>query len=160
MAKKIMFVASSGGHLSEILQLRDMMDESHVLVTEKIGDIASIVKRGNGIRVKTVKAGSRKQGVMYLFLFLWNAIRSLGIYIVEKPDVIISTGSHTFIPFVIARKMMFWRRCNVIYIESIARVKTISKTGKMCLNHVDAFYVQWEGLCELYPQVKYKGRLL
>lgn len=160
MAKKIMFVASSGGHLSEILQLKEMMNFRHVLITEKIGDINTLSQRANGVRVKTLKAGSRKQGITYLFLFLWNAIRSLGIYIIEKPDVIVSTGSHTFIPFVIARKILFWRKCEVIYIESIARVKTLSKTGKMCLQHVDAFYVQWEGLCELYPQVQYKGRLL
>lgn len=160
MAKKIMFVASSGGHLSEVLQLKEMMGERHVLITERIGDIASLSRRGNGIRVKTVKAGSRKQGVLYLFLFLWNALKSLLIYIGEKPDVIISTGSHTFIPFVIAKKLVFWRKCEMIYIESIARVNTLSRTGKMCLNHVDVFYVQWKGLCELYPNVQYKGRLL
>lgn len=160
MGKKIMFIASSGGHLSEILQLKSLMNKTGILVTEDIGDIDSLSQRGNGIRVKTVEAGSRKQGVRYLFLFTKNAVKSLLIYMVEKPDVIISTGSHTFIPFVIARKIMFWRRCQVIYIESIARVKTLSKTGRICLNHVDAFYVQWEDLCELYPHVQYKGRLL
>lgn len=160
MAKKIMFVASSGGHLSELLQLSNMMDATGIIVTEKIGDIDSLSKRGNGVRVKTVKAGSRKQGIRYLGIFLGNVIRSFFIFMVEKPDIIISTGSHTFIPFLFARKCLFWRKCEVIYIESIARVHTLSKTGMMSLKYVDTFYVQWETLCEKYPQVRYEGRLL
>lgn len=160
MEKKIMFIASSGGHLSELLQLKSMMREEDILITENIGDIASLSARGNGIRVRTVKAGSRKQGMKYLWIFFLNTMISMWLFIVEKPDVIISTGSHTFIPFLFARKCMFWRRCEVIYIESIARVHTLSKTGKMCLGRVDTFYVQWESLCALYPEVTYGGRLL
>lgn len=160
MAKKIMFVASSGGHLSELLQMKDAMKKEDVLVTEKIGDVESISKRGNGIVVKTVKAGSRKQGASYVVLFIQNMVRSIFIYMLEKPNVIISTGSHTFIPFLVARKLLFWRQCEVIYIESIARVHTLSKTGKMSLKHVDTFYVQWPELAQKYPEVTYEGRLL
>lgn len=160
MEKKVMFVASSGGHLSELFQLKHTMKKTDVLITEKIGDIASYSKRGNGIRVRFLTPGSRKQGIRYLFIFMWNTLKSTLIYIKEKPDVIISTGSHTFIPFLFARKLFFWRKCEVIYIESIARVKTLSKTGQLCLKHVDTFYVQWEPLAEAYPSTVYKGRLL
>lgn len=160
MAGKIMFIASSGGHLSELLQLSGIMKKEDILVTENIGDVLSITKRGNGIRVKTVKAGSRKQGLRYLGIFLGNLVQSFFLFLKEKPSVVISTGSHTFIPFLWARKCLFWRKCEVVYIESIARVHTLSKTGLMSLKHVDTFYVQWETLCEKYPQVRYEGRLL
>lgn len=155
-----MFVASSGGHLSEIKQLGKIMKPTDVLITENIGDMTSICN----IRVKTVKAGSRKQKSKYIFIFLWNAIKSFLIYWQENPDTIISTGSHTFIPVLMSRKIFFWRKCNVIYIESIARVRTLSKTGKMSIKHVDEFYVQWPELHALlkdnYTHVQYKGRLL
>lgn len=164
-SKKIMFIASSGGHLSEIFQLAEMMGQQHVLVTERIGDISTLEAKGNGIRVKTVKAGSRKQGLIrYGFLFLRNLVQSAYLFTVERPEVIISTGSHTFIPFLWTRQIFFWRKCEVIYIESIARVHSLSQTGKMCIRSVDAFYVQWEDLFDIlkeqYPHVQYEGRLL
>lgn len=164
MEEKIMFVSSSGGHLSELLQFSKIMKETDILITENIGDLSKISSLGTNIRVKTLKAGSRKQGKKFILIFLQNAIRSFFMYWREKPSVIISTGSHTFIPFMLSRRIFFWRRCTVIYIESIARVKTLSKTGEMSIQHVDEFYVQWpelyEKLKDEHPHVQYKGRLL
>lgn len=51
--------------------------------------------------------------------------------------------------------------CRIVYIESIARVTSLSLSGKI-LYHArvaDMLLVQWPRLSELYPRAQYVGRL-
>ncbi len=73
-----------------------------------------------------------------------------------NPDVIITTGAHTGGIFVTVGKILGKK---TIYIESMAKVKEISKTGKFVYNKVDRFFGQWRELCEKYEKCEYIGRL-
>ena len=48
----------------------------------------------------------------------------------------------------------------VIYIESLAKVNTLSTTGKMVYPFANKFYVQWENLSKKYKKAEYIGRLM
>ncbi|CAG8778243.1 14293_t:CDS:1, partial [Acaulospora morrowiae] len=48
----------------------------------------------------------------------------------------------------------------LIYVESFARVRTLSLSGKLLLRFVDRFIVQWPYLEQKYPQAEYKGILV
>ena len=50
----------------------------------------------------------------------------------------------------------------VVYVESIARVASLSLSGKLLyhLRLADAVYVQWEGLTRKYPRTTYAGRIM
>ena len=52
--------------------------------------------------------------------------------------------------------------CAVVYVESIARVKSLSLTGNILYRCrlAGAFFVQWEELAERLPRARYIGRLL
>jgi len=48
----------------------------------------------------------------------------------------------------------------MIYVESFARVKSLSLSGKILYWLVDRFIVQWPGLSERYKRAEYHGILV
>jgi beta-1,4-N-acetylglucosaminyltransferase len=48
----------------------------------------------------------------------------------------------------------------LIYVESLARVKSLSLSGKLLLRVVDRFVVQWPELTALHPKIEYYGLLV
>jgi hypothetical protein len=49
--------------------------------------------------------------------------------------------------------------CSIVYVESFARVKSLSMSGHIMYHLADKFVVQWEGLCARYPRAVYAGVL-
>ena len=45
----------------------------------------------------------------------------------------------------------------VIFIESFAKTKSPTMTGKLTYKFADEFYVQWPEMLKIYPKAKYKG---
>jgi UDP-N-acetylglucosamine:LPS N-acetylglucosamine transferase len=83
-----------------------------------------------------------------LFIDVWKIIKK------EKPDVVITTGALIAFPICLIAKL---RGAKIIYIESFARVKDRSLTGRLVYPFADLFLVQWETLLECYPKAKYVG---
>ena len=77
------------------------------------------------------------------------------------PDLIICNGPGTCIPVVIACRcvnIMLFRRTRVIFVESFARVKHLSLTGKLMQYLADRLIVQWPLLAN--KNIEYAGRLV
>ena len=85
---------------------------------------------------------------------LKNAVKTLGIFLKERPDAVICTGVLAMIPMCLLCKL-FGRK--VIYIESFAKVTTPTETGKLMYKLADRFYVQWESMLEVFPNAIYLG---
>ena len=85
-------------------------------------------------------------------------IKSLYIFIKEKPDVIISTGVLASIPMLIIGHIA---KRKVIYIESFAKISSPTMTGKLVYKYklADRFYVQWESMLKFYPKAIFKGEI-
>ena len=51
--------------------------------------------------------------------------------------------------------------CRIVYVESIARVSSLSLSGSILYRGrvADGFFVQWPGLAAKYPRAKFSGRL-
>jgi beta-1,4-N-acetylglucosaminyltransferase len=94
---------------------------------------------------------------MYITL-LENMIGIIKIFAKEKPDVLFSTGSEIAIPAFYSGKFLFGAK--LIFLESIARIKDISLTGKFVMPIVDLFLVQWEELSSKYKKAKFWGRVI
>ena len=151
---KVMFVSSCGGHLSELLQFEPIFNKYEtIIVTEKTESTLKLKEKYN---LKYVAYGSKQYMYKYIFIFPYNIIRAIYLILKHKPKVIITTGAHTGGIFVTVGKI-FGKK--TIYIESMAKVKELSKTGKFVYNKVDKFYVQWEDLCKKYSKCEYIGRL-
>ena len=152
--KKVLFISSTGGHLSELLELKALFDiYDYHIVTEKTKSNASL-KDVYKDKISYLVYGTKRQLLKYLFIFSFNWIKSFFIFLKFKPDAIITTGSHTAIPMCFIAK--FFRR-KVIYIETFANIHTKTMAGKIAYPIADLFIVQWESMLEMYEKAVYGG---
>lgn len=155
--KKVLFIASTGGHLSELLQLSPIFkDYDYALVTEK-------TKSNMGLRKKYPKRvyylisgtyTTLSAKLLYPFKFLGNCFKSLYLFFKLKPDVVITTGTHNTVPMCYIAH--FFKK-KVIFIETFANSQGPTRSGKMVYPIADCFIVQWEGMLEYYPKALYGG---
>lgn len=150
---KILFIASSGGHLRELSSLfRLTSDFDSMLITERTN---YAIQTFDG-PVCFVPQVNRKE-LLFPLKMLMMSIQELITLIRFKPDVLISTGALCAVPIIFFASKMETR---IIYIESLARIKTLSLTGKFALKRADRFYVQWESLLRNVPSAHYEGKLV
>ena len=147
---KIVFGASSGGHLEQLMMLKPLMQKyDSILLTENTD---------YGVKIDDVKTYYVSQINRKEFLFplkiIANAFKSLYIIIREKPDVMITTGVLAMIPCALLMKALGRR---LIYIESFAKVTSPTETGKLMYKFADRFYVQWEQMLDIYPNAVFLG---
>ena len=119
------------------------------------------------VRVETVPR-SREVGQSYLTscLTTMSAMCSaLPVVARHRPRLLLVNGPGTCLPLcVAARALSALRlgRTRVVYVESIARVRSLSLTGKLlhALGIADRLLVQWPELAERYRGAVYVGRLV
>lgn len=153
---KVLFISSTGGHLSEMLRLSPMFEKyDYHIITEKTKSNLSLRDKYPG-KVDYLVYGTKKNFLVYPFKLLYNTFKSLFFYLKLRPRVIITTGTHTAGPMCIIGKMF---GSKIIYIETLANMKTKTATGKIIYHFADLFVVQWEGMLKLYPKAKYWGMI-
>ena len=150
--KKVMFICSVGGHLTQMLQMKKIFNEyDYVLITEKT-DVTKEMK--DKYNIEYLVYGSRNYLFSYIFKFSFNIIKSLILFIKYRPKTIITTGTHTAVPMCYIGKLF---RRKIIYIESFAKRTSPTLSGKMIYPIADIFIVQWESMLSIYPKAKYFG---
>jgi UDP-N-acetylglucosamine:LPS N-acetylglucosamine transferase len=151
--KRVIFIASGGGHLSELLRLQPLFTKVDALIVSEQQAYDLDVPQ----RVVYLPRGTRNDKLRYAFIFPFICLRSLMYYVRFKPDVIVTTGAHTAVPMVYIAS--FFKK-EVIFIESIARVRSKSLSGKLIEKRCTHILVQWESMCELYEKADYRGQIL
>lgn len=152
--KKVMFISSTGGHLSELLQLNKMFKkyDYHIVTEKTIPNLELTNKYPN--RVNFLIYGTKAHPFVYPFKLLFNCFISLFIYIKIRPKVIITTGAHTAGPMCCIGKIF---GSKIVYIETFANINTRTITGRIIYHFADLFIVQWESMLKLYPKAKFGG---
>jgi len=148
---RICVVASSGGHLSQLLKLADSWAGygTFCITTTDIVR-AKLEKYG-----KTYVVGEcNRQHPFKLAVVL---IRCLSAVLREKPKVVISTGAATgcitcFLGKIIGAK--------VIWIDSITNVNKLSFSGRLVRHIADLLLVQWPELADQYEKAEYVGTVI
>lgn len=152
-----MFIASTGGHLSELLQLMPCFSKyDFSIVTEKTKSNISL-KSKYPQRVHFIVSGTyttMKAKILYPFKLFINCWISLFLFIKIRPDVVVTTGSHNVGPMCCLAKI-FGKK--VIFIETFANRNTPTKAGRIIYKFADYFIVQWEEMLEFYPKAIYGG---
>ena len=155
--KKVLFISSTGGHLEELTQLKELFDKyDYYIVTERTKSNMSLKKKYPK-RVSYLIYGSYTtlgKKIIYPFKLLLNCFISLFIYIKVRPKYIVSTGAHTAGPMCLIGKIF---GSKIIFIETFANSKTKSRTGSIVYKFADLFIVQWKEMLELYPDATYGG---
>lgn len=154
--KKVIFISSTGGHLSELMQLKRIFNNyDYHIITEKT-DTTIKLKNEYGKRIDYLVYGARNYLFSYIFKFSYNIIKSFFLYLKIMPDVIVTTGAHTAVPICYIAK--FFKK-KIIFVESFARVNSKSMSGKMINKIADVFLVQHKELLDVYENSTYKGDL-
>ena len=147
--KKVLFIASTGGHLSEMMQLKSMFNKyDYHIITEKTKSNMKL-KDTYLNRVNYLVYGTKDFPITYPFKLLYNCFKSLYLYLKIHPDYIITTGAHTAGPMCLIGKIFGSR---VIYIETFANMNTKTITGKLLYPFADKFIVQWSSMMKHYPK--------
>ncbi len=152
--KKVLFISSTGGHLSELLQLKPMFEKyDYHLITEKTKSNLSLPDKFDG-KVNFLIYGTKDFPFKYIFKFLGNCFKSLYLYFKIRPKYIVTTGTHTAVPMCYIGKLF---GSKIIFIETFANSETKTLSGKMVYPISDLFIVQWENMLNLYPKAVLGG---
>jgi UDP-N-acetylglucosamine:LPS N-acetylglucosamine transferase len=148
---RLCLIASAGGHFAELLCLNELW-RRHPCVWITSSFAALPAASGSAPRRRLIIDPQRNA-----FKFLVNLVQSLKIYLAERPDAVVTTGSGIAVPFCLWAKMF---GCKVIFVETAAAVKDLSLTGKIMYPVADLFIVQWKSLAGRYRRAVYGGAFL
>jgi beta-1,4-N-acetylglucosaminyltransferase len=135
--REVLLVASSGGHLLELLQLADLWskDRRH-WVTFRKSDAVSLLADE---RVTWAYHPTNRN--------IPNLIRNfaLALHMVRNRNIqaVVTTGAGVGVPFVVLARLT---GVNAVYIESMARITSPSLTGRLVYPFANTFIVQWPSL--------------
>jgi beta-1,4-N-acetylglucosaminyltransferase len=79
------------------------------------------------------------------------------------PDVVLCNGPGSAVLMVLVTlgcRFLGLARTRTVYVESFARTRTLSLSGKILYPLVDRFMVQWPKLKQRYPRADYRGVLV
>ena len=152
--KKVLFISSTGGHLSEMMQLKPMFKKyNYHIITEYTDSTKNLCKTYEG-KVDYLVYGTKDHLFSYIFKFSFNILKSFYLYFKIRPKYIVSTGTHTAVPICYIGKLF---GSKIIFIETFANSKTKTLSGKLVYPIADLFIVQWESMLKLYPRAVLGG---
>ena len=154
MEKKVLFISSTGGHFNELMRLNQLFPKYNTYIaTEKQKNNEYLKEEFKG-KVFYLLYGTKDHPISYPFKLFINCFISLFYFLKIRPDVIVTTGTHTAGPICCLAKI-FGKK--VVYIETIANINSKTITGRLLYHIADLFLVQWESMLKLYPKAIYKG---
>lgn len=147
--RKVLFIASTGGHLNELMQLKTLFKKyDYHIVTENTKVDKSLKKKYRD-KMSFLIYGTKKYPISYIFKFIANSFISLYYFFKYQPEVIVTTGTHTAVPMCYIAKIF---GSKVIFIETFANRTSGTVAGKLVYPIADTFVVQWEEMHKIYPK--------
>lgn len=145
---RLCLVSSSGGHLEQLQKLKPLIDKyDGFLVTEK----TQFPENAKYFMIQT-----DLKDKMMLVKMLVNSCQSVIVWIKERPDFVITTGTMVAYPFYLLAVLF---RKKIVYIETFGRANMATVAGKKMEKHSDLFIVQWETQAKHYKKAVYGGCL-
>lgn len=145
---KICLISSSGGHFEQLKMLAPLSQKYDVFWVTEDSDYE--------VPADYFMRQTRPSRIKNVVIMVINGVRSLKIWIRERPDVVITTGTLVVLPMAFLAKIF---RKKLIYIETFARVYDGTRSGKLMYRFADLFIVQWESLKKIYPKAVYGGSI-
>ena len=141
-ARKVMAIASGGGHWVQLMRLRPSFEGLNVFY---VGIDPSSASDVAGHRYYTIRNATRKNKAVLIVV----AFQLLRILVKERPSVVITTGSAPALVAIILARRLFGAR--TIWIDSIANVERLSGSGERAGRTADVWLTQWPELAEAAP---------
>lgn len=136
MKRRVLAVASAGGHWVQLQRLRPVLAEHDVaFITTDAGYREELPE----FRIHAVADASRNKKLKLVLL----AFQVLKVLLRERPDVVISTGAA---PGYFALRLGRLLGARTIWVDSIANVDEVSLTGRLVRPYADLWLTQWSHL--------------
>jgi UDP-N-acetylglucosamine:LPS N-acetylglucosamine transferase len=132
---RVLAIASAGGHWIQLLRLRPALADCDVTWVTTSAELATGVD-GN---VRIVMDASAKHPLKLLRSFaqlVWVLLRT-------RPRYVISTGAAPGALAIVLGRLMFAR---TLWLDSIANVDELSRSGRMVRRFATHWLTQWEHL--------------
>jgi beta-1,4-N-acetylglucosaminyltransferase len=166
-SKKILVVLGSGGHTTEMLKMLPTLQHPLVFVMASSDNHskAKLDEYSNHAELHRIPR-SRHVHQSWLstpFTTAYSFLICISLVYKINPKLIVCNGPGTCVPiglvawFFTAIKIM---KCKILFIESFARVKKLSLSGKILYYFSDRFIVHWPELKAMYPRAEHIGKLL
>ncbi|MDO8627027.1 MAG: PssD/Cps14F family polysaccharide biosynthesis glycosyltransferase [Candidatus Diapherotrites archaeon] len=144
---KICIASSAGGHLTEILQLKNLYSKyEHFYLSDYRTNAIDLSKKEKMYFVTCPRRNPLK--------LIASFFQSLQIFFHEQPDIVLSTGADTAFSICLITKLF---RKKLIFIESFARIEEPSLSGKIFYPISDLFFIQWRENKKFFPNAIYAG---
>jgi hypothetical protein len=148
---RVMFVASNGGHLAQLLGLRSWwVGRERIWVSFDKPDARSKLA-GEQVIWAHWPTTRNLPNLLRNFALAVRTIRR------DRPDVLVSNGAGVALPFFIVARVL---RIPTVYIEVYDRMDSRTLTGRLCRPFSTQFLVQWPEQEKLYPGSTMVGPLL
>lgn len=147
--RKVLFIASTGGHLNELMQLKTLFKKYDYHIVTENTKVDKSLKKKYGDKMSFLIYGTKKYPISYIFKFIANSFISLYYFFKYQPEVIVTTGTHTAVPMCYIAKIF---GSKVIFIETFANRTSGTVAGKLVYPIADTFVVQWEEMYKIYPK--------
>jgi len=147
--KRVLAVASGGGHWIELLRLRDAFEGNQTYYLTTMDGYQKDVGSSKYFVVRDASRWDKLGLIIMLMQILWVIIR-------VRPDVVITTGAA---PGVFALRIGKLFGARTIWLDSIANADELSMSGELAGPHADLWLTQWSEL-ERENGPVFKGRIL
>ncbi|MDD1529421.1 UDP-N-acetylglucosamine--LPS N-acetylglucosamine transferase [Bradyrhizobium sp. WBOS7] len=137
MTRRVLAIASGGGHWVQLRRLQDAFQGIDVAFATVYPDYACEVVDHRFYSVPNVSRRNK-----------WHAVKLIAkiaeVLSRERPDVIVTTGAFPGLVAIALGKMLFGSK--TIWIDSIANCEKLSTSGKTAKYFADVYLTQWPNL--------------
>lgn len=138
----VLFVTSSGGHLSEVLEwLPAFADHAWRIVLNAEGPVPEDARS----RVIRMVHAERDWRVLWNVLEAWMILRRL------RPRLVVSPGAGCAVPFALLCRLL---AIPYVHVEPRSAVRRPTLTGRMVRPFARTMIVQWPSLRAAYPRAE------
>ena len=155
-AADVLLVCSTGGHLLQLLALREAWDGfSRVWVTFDKSDARSLL---TGERVVYAHGPTNRNfGLLAVRNQLRNGVLAFRLLRATRPRVVLTTGAGVAVPFAWLGRLLGAR---TVYVESLTRIERPSLSCRLIAPVATRIYAQWPELTGAVPRARYLGSVV
>ena len=149
MGRRILLVASGGGHWVQLLRLRAAWANADIAYVTVQRSYRDEVPEARFYCVHDATRWSR-------WALAWMVLQVAWVVLRERPDVVITSGAA---PGLVALRVGKWLGARTVWLDSIANVESVSLSGQRVAPFADLHLTQWRHL-ETTPGPAYRGAVL
>ena len=147
--KRILAVASGGGHWQQLMLIRPAFDDSEVMF---LTTLDGLPQQFGATPFRIVPDCNRDEKIKSLRA----AFAIVSVLVRFRPDVVISTGA---LPGVMALAFARLFRARTIWVDSVANAEEMSMSGKLARRFAHLWLSQWPDVAEA-TGAEYAGSVL